>query len=344
MSRTRALLVCPGRGSYGRDQLRSLQGDLGPATEVIDACDAWRRSLDRPTVRELDGAKRYSAKKHVAGEHASLLTFAVSLADAARIDHGQYDIVGVTGNSMGWYTALAVAGVLSLADAIELVETMGAYQTKNVIGGQVMMPVVHADWTPAPELRARIDAVVEDLASEGRTVEVSIELGSFVVLGADSKGIKRLLERLPKVTRGKREFPAQLPLHSAFHTSLLTETSQRAQTELAHLDFRSPERTLVDGQGAIHRPFSANPEALRAYTLGHQVVAPYDFATAFRTTLRECCPNVVIALGPGNSLGGPLAYGLVTEGWGGVRQRADLKERAVLRSFGIAEQRATVVA
>ena len=71
----------------------------------------------------------------MAGENASLLTFACSLADAAELDRSRYEIVGVVGNSMGFYTALVLSGALSLQDGIELVETMAHYQTKNVQAG-----------------------------------------------------------------------------------------------------------------------------------------------------------------------------------------------------------------
>jgi len=344
VSRARALVVCPGRGSYGRDQLGTLQGDLGPAAPIVDACDTWRAGLDRPRVRELDAAERYQARHHVAGEHASLLTFAASLVDLARIDRERYDIVGVTGNSMGWYTALAAAGSLRLEHAIELVDTMGAYQAGNVVGGQVMLPVVDEGWAPDPGLRDAIEQAMTEVRAEGHPVEISIELGSFVVLGASGDGVKRLLEVLPKRQRGSRTFPVQLPLHSAFHTSLLTDTAVRAQQELAHLDFGSPTVPLFDGHGVTHRPLSADPEALRAYTLGAQVTETYDFATALRVALRHCAPDVVIALGPGNSLGGPIAWGLVREGWRGVRAREQLAESGVLRAFGVPDQRAELVA
>ncbi|MEO0600625.1 MAG: ACP S-malonyltransferase [Myxococcota bacterium] len=340
----RALVVCPGRGSYGREQLGSLQHDLAEARAVIDACDAWRETHGQPTVRELDAAERYQAKRHVAGEHASLLTFAVTMVDLAHIDRDRYDVVGVTGNSMGWYTALAAAGALSLPHAIELVDTMGSYQAGNVIGGQVMMPVVDGDWAPDRPLREAIDAAMDQVRGEGHTVEVSIELGSFVVLGADTAGVKRLLAVLPPQKRGSRTFPVQLPLHSAFHTSLLEATSQRARQELAHLEFRTPGLPLFDGHGRLHRPWSTDPEALADYTLGAQVTETYDFATALQRALRHCAPDVVIALGPGNSLGGPCAWGLVREGWQGVRERSQLRAAGVLRSFGVAEQRRDLVA
>ena len=63
--------------------------------------------------------------------------------------------------------------------------------------------------------------------------------------------------------------------------------------------------------------------------------------------LRADAPEVVIALGPGNSLGGPLARILVSEGWGGIQSRADLDARQqadpVLQSFGVRLQRRALV-
>lgn len=335
----RALVVCPGRGSYGREQLGSLQGELGDAKALVDACDTWRAARDQPTVRELDAAERYQARLHVAGEHASLLTFAASLVDLTQLDRERYEVVGVTGNSMGWYTALVAAGALPLHQGIELVDTMGSYQAKNVIGGQVTMPVVGPDWVPDPELRRAIEVAIDEVRSEGHTVEISIELGSFVILGADAAGVKRLLERLPKIERGKRTFPAQLPLHSAFHTSLLAASSDRARVDLAHLELRPPVVPLVDGHGRLHRPHSADPDAMLDYTLGTQVTETYDFGLALQVALRHCAPDVVVALGPGNSLGGAIAWGLVREGWRGVNSRDALSESSVLRAFGVADQR-----
>src|SRR3712207_8209358 len=43
---------------------------------------------------------------------ASPLIFAASYADFLAIDRSRFDVAAVTGNSMGWYTALAVAGAV----------------------------------------------------------------------------------------------------------------------------------------------------------------------------------------------------------------------------------------
>ena len=53
---TRVVVVCPGRGSYGRAQLGSLRAG-GP---IVDALDAFRRGLGRPAISELDAAAAFS--------------------------------------------------------------------------------------------------------------------------------------------------------------------------------------------------------------------------------------------------------------------------------------------
>ncbi|MEQ1505747.1 MAG: ACP S-malonyltransferase [Myxococcota bacterium] len=343
MSRQRVVVVCPGRGSYDRSSLGSLRDRSAAAAAVIDACDRYRAARGKPTVSALDAADAYKSSLHVAGEHASLLTFACTMADLAELDRERYEVVGVAGNSMGWYTALAAAGALSLDHAIHLVDTMGSYQERNVIGGQVLYPITDEAWRVDPALVEAVEGAVTAIP----TADWSIHLGGFAVLGADADDLKRLLATLPPVTRGERTFPVQLPLHSAFHTPLMEATSARARAELTGLRFRSPAVPLVDGRGAIFRPRSADPEALRDYTLGHQVVRPYDFTTSIVTALHHTAPDRVVALGPGNPLGGPIARILVADGWHGIRTKASFeqenRDHPMLLSFGVSLQRAALV-
>ncbi len=337
----RALLVCPGRGSYSKDVMGQLDNRSAAASAIVDACDAARTARGVPTIRDLDRADRFSAVKHVAGENASLLTFACSLADAAEVSDA-YDVVGVVGNSMGFYTALAASGALSLEDAIMLVETMAHYQTRNVQGGQLLYPFSGKDWRyNAATLRVIDDAI----ASSNGEAFWSIRLGNTAVLGGTDAGVRHLQQVLPPIERGARTFPMKLPLHSAFHTPVMRPTSDIAQVDLAGLNFRAPNVPLVSGHGDLFRPRWASPDALRAYTLGAQVYEPYDFTTSVGTALRHTAADVVIALGPGNALGGPLAAILVNEGWHGLQSRADFdavqaSDEPVLLSFGMPDQRA----
>lgn len=341
MSARRALVVCPGRGSYGRDSLGSLSGVKSPALDVFDAL---RARLGRPTVRELDAAPAYSARSHVAGEHASILTAGASLADLDQLSPEKVRPVAVIGNSMGWYTALGYAGALSLPDCGRLIETMGAYQADNVIGGQLLYPLVDEDWRPAPDRLALVEAALAEIPD----LYWSIRLGGQAVLGGTDEALGRALLELPITVLGGTSFPFRLPMHSAFHTPLLAGTSSRARADLADLGWRAPTLPLIDGSGHVWRPRAADPEAIADYTLGEQVMDTFDLAEALRVALREYAPEVILLPGPGSNLGGAIAQTIIAEGWSGIRSRADFLARQasdpILLALRRPEQRALATA
>lgn len=312
----RLLLVCPGRGSYGRAQL----GSLPTENLSLRALDELRSALGRPTLSALDRAERFSPALHMAGEHASLLTFGATVADLDRLDPERAQIVAVAGNSMGWYTALYAAGALSLLDAARLVETLGAMQQNNVIGAQVLYPTVGEDWRPNAELQAAVD---QALTLPG--VYRSIHLGGTAVLGASKEALPSLLETLPRLQRGERSFPLQLPMHSAFHTPLMAGSASAAQAALQDLPWSSPRVSLVSGHAQVFRPW-AHPSDVARYTLGPQITEPFDLSACLRLALGDFAPEAVLLPGPGNSLGASVAQILIACGWRGLRDRADFEE------------------
>jgi [acyl-carrier-protein] S-malonyltransferase len=316
----RALILCPGRGSYGRPELGSL---AGLTSESLQPFEALREAAGRPTVRQLDASERYSARLHVAGENASILTAGITLADLDQLDTARIRPVAVCGNSMGWYTALGYAGALALSDCARLIETMGQYQAGNVIGGQIVYPLTDSQWRIDP---ARLAAVEEAVAAIP-DLHWSIRLGGQAVLGGTEAALAAAGEHLPALTLGSYTYPFRLPLHSAFHTPLLEEASRRAQEDLADLDWREPRLPLIDGMGQIWRPRLADPAALAAYTLGAQVSGAYDFTTMLKTALREYAPDCIILPGPGSSLGGAIAQTLISEGWQGLHGKDDFTAR-----------------
>lgn len=324
----RIIVVCPGRGSYARESLGTL-----PQTPSVAAADAFRAALGRPTPTDMDGAAAYTSRLHVAGENASILTMTASLADRDLLR--DVEIVAVVGNSMGWYTALSVAGALPDQDALRLVETFGNYQAGNVIGGQLVYPLVDGEW--------RIDdesvAAVERALAEVPDLYWSIRLGGQAVLGGSEVAIAQALASLPKRLAGGREAPFQLPLHSAFHTPLMGETARRASSDLAGLGWRAPDIPLVDGTGKLWLPGTADPIAMGQYTLGSQVTAPYDFTTSVRVALSEYAPDAVVLLGPGGNLGGAVAQAMVRGGWRGVRSRGDFVDLQTRDPFVLAMSR-----
>ena len=124
------------------------------------------------------------------GDNASLLTFACSFADFRALQRDEIDIVAVTGNSMGWYTALACGDALDLSDAINLVNSMGNLVHDQQTGGQIIFPLTDAEWRPDLERRKSLDdAVARIREREDCELYQSIVLGGVAVLAGNDKAI-----------------------------------------------------------------------------------------------------------------------------------------------------------
>ena len=316
----RAVVIAPGRGTYNKAELGYL-ARRHPNARHIAAFDGYRESHGRETISALDGAERFSGAVHTRGDNASPLIYACAYSDFLAIDRDRFDILGVTGNSMGWYIALACAGALDAMAGLRVVDTMGALMQEEMIGGQLIYPVVGEDWRDGD---GRRDAVLAAVAAidgrEGCALSLSIDLGGMVALAGNEAGLAAFEAQAPQV---QGRFPMRLMNHAGFHCRLQEPVSARGFAMLPDTLFRQPELPLIDGRGAIWRPKASDLEALRNYTLGHQVVAPYDYAAAIRTAAREFMPDVFIILGPGETLGGATAQSLVKCQWRGWRDKAD---------------------
>lgn len=327
MDRPRAVIACAGRGAYGAGSLGSLPLDH-PA---VDRADNLRAEYGLEPLLELDGADAFDPMRHLRPANASALIFMVTLLDAERAadDH---DVVAVIGNSLGWYSALAIAGALSFDDAFRLVQEIALLQEEPLpeggSGGQVIYPLTDADWLPVPDLRAAVAGVVDEGHGNGSgRIYESVDLGAYTVLAGDDAGVATLVDRLPPVKVGDRLFPLRLAMHGPYHTPLVQHVAAGAAERLSGLGWREPVLPLVDGRGARWSPWSTNAEALRDYTLGEQLTTPFRFAASLRVALREYGPDVMVLPGPGNSLGGVCGQLIVAEGFHGLRSRADF-ERA----------------
>lgn len=311
----RAVLLCPGRGSYTEKTLRSLP----EAHPWVERAEALRREYGLCSLVELDRASKWDPKQHLAPQNVSPLIWLVSMLDAARAA-SEYRIAAVAGNSMGWYTALAVGGALDFDDGFRLMQEMSLLQQEHSSGGQVIYPQVDENWVPDTQL---VQSVETALASSDGQAFPSIWLGGQAVLAGTEEGIAHLLRSLPKVKLGQNSYPFRLMGHGPYHTPLLKSVSAKAQTQLGRLKFKKPKFHLVDGHGTRWSPHSADPDAIREYTLGAQIVQPYDFTLSVRVGLREYAPDRLVLPGPGNPLGSITGQIVISEGWRGIRSRAD---------------------
>ncbi|MBM4252720.1 MAG: ACP S-malonyltransferase [Deltaproteobacteria bacterium] len=333
--RKTAVVICPGRGTYTKTELGYLNRHRPRVDNFLSRLDSRLAALGEPTVSALDGAKTFSLKTHTPGEYASTLIYACSAADFMAISQDKIEIVAVTGNSMGWYTTLALGGSLDEAGAFSLIHGMGSMMRGGIIGGQLIYPVVDEDWRYAPERAASLAKALADVqATPGCEAHPSIHFGGYAIIGGNEPALQLLMKALPPVDDNK--YPFVLVNHAAFHTPLLNGISERAFATFGTDIFQAPKLPLIDGRGHIWQPYSTDPRELRAYTLGHQVYATYDFSRAVSVALKEFAPDYLILLGPGATSGGAIGQILIENRWLGLENKGDFTRRQAAEPFLVA--------
>ena len=338
-----AVVICPGRGTYNAGELGYLARHF-PDPRLLSAFDAQRMAAGQETLSALDTAERFSPAKHTRGDNASGLIFAASYGDYLSIDRERVEIVAVTGNSMGWYSALACGGALSPQDGFRVANTMGTLMQQALIGGQLIHPWMGEDWVPdLARKRDLLDLAARIGAQPDRQLHLSIDIGGMLVLAGDSAGLQAFEQ---SVEPAQQRFPMRLPNHAAFHTPMQGPVAEQGRQRLDRALFGQPDTPLVDGNGRIWWPGSSDPQALYDYTLGAQVTQPYDFTRAVTVAAREFAPELFIILGPGTTLGGAVAQSLIVADWRQMRGRGDFRREqdatGLLAAMGMADQRGAV--
>jgi malonyl CoA-acyl carrier protein transacylase len=339
-----ALVVCPGRGTYGKAELGYLKRHHSDKAELIGKFDSLRAGRGQPTLSELDGADRFSLALHTRGDIASPLIFASSFADFLAIDPARHKVVAATGNSMGWYTTLAVGGAVGAEHGFAIVDAMGENSQAGEPGGQVLLTLVDEDWREIGGLRDAVLGLLRDINSRPQSrLYLSIDLGGMLVLAGNEAGLEALLAEAPPTPA--RE-PMRLVNHGPFHTPLMKGSSEAALAQLPADWFESPKRPMVDGRGHIWRPHASAAAALHNYTFATQILEPYNFTQAIQVAVKEHAPDRIILLGPGDTLGGAIAQALIAIEWRGLGSKRDFAEMQArdpfLLAMGREDQRALV--
>ena len=128
---------------------------------------------------------------------------------------------------------------------------------------------------------------------------------------------------------------------------MLAEIPSLAHSLVDDKIFNNPNIPVVDGRGYIWSPWSSDEKELYDYTLNHQITSTYDFSRSVSVAIKEFCPDNIVLLGPGNSLGGPVAQVLIDHRWNELKTKTDFLNSQVnnpyLISMGIEEQRRLVL-
>jgi len=172
--------------------------------------------------------------KQTSNTQPALLTASIALLEAFKEKGIEPDYVA--GHSLGEYSALVAADVLTFADAVSIVRARGQYMEQAVPGGQgAMAAVLGAD-------REALGVLCRDVSAGGHAVELAnMNCPGQIVISGVKEGVAAVAERV-KEAGGKRAIT--LEVSGPFHSSLMKEAANKLADRLSGVTF-SPARVPV---------------------------------------------------------------------------------------------------
>jgi len=200
--------------------------------------------------------------------------------------------VAVAGHSLGEYTALVAAGVLTLADALPLVRLRAtAMQEAVPVGVGAMAAILGLD---AQAVRDGCQAAAQ---ASGEVVEaVNFNDPKQTVIAGSKAGVDKACELL-KAAGAKRAL--LLPVSAPFHSSLMKPAALRLQAALGKVTLNAPAIPVVNN---IDVAAPVDAAAIRD-ALVRQAAGPVRWVEVVQA-LRARGVTHVIECGPGKVLAG----------------------------------------
>ena len=199
----------------------------------------------------------------------------------------------VAGHSLGEYSALVAAGVLSLGQAIPLVRLRAAAMQAAVpVGVGAMAAVLGLD---AEKVKAVCAQVTADLGGAEVVEAVNFnDPGQSVIAG--SKAAVDAAGAAMKTAGAKRALP--LPVSAPFHSSLMQPAAEQLKAALAGITFAAPQIDVINNiDVAVVHEGAAIADALYRQAFGpvRWVESVQALKARGITHVVECGPGKVLA-------------------------------------------------
>lgn len=193
------------------------------------------------------------------------------------------------GHSLGEYSALVAANVISFKDAVKLVETRGRLMQSAVPMGEGAMAAI---------IGLEDADVIAACATSGSEVceAVNFNAPGQVVIAGTAKGVD-IAMAAAKEKGAKRALP--LSVSAPSHCALMRPAAEQLATELSMIDWQEPSRPIIQNVDALAH---SDVEMLRT-NLVEQLYRPVQWVKSVQFAAQE---GVVWAAecGPGKVLSG----------------------------------------
>lgn len=202
----------------------------------------------------------------------------------------------VAGHSLGEYSALVAAGVLTLAQATPLVRFRAqAMQDAVPVGVGAMAAILGMD---AAKVIAGCEEVTRGFGSSSTEAVEAVNFNDPLqtVIAGSKAAVEKACEVL-KSNGAKRALP--LPVSAPFHSSLMKPAADRLREKLASIEFLPPQIALINN---VDVAVELDPDRIRD-ALYRQAFGPVRWVQCVQA-IKARGVSSVVECGPGKVLAG----------------------------------------
>lgn len=275
-------LLFPGQGSQKAGMLNELFDDFSLVRQTFaEASDAL--SFDLWAIAQ--GDERLNQTEYT---QPVLLTASIALW-RLWLELGGTRPAVVAGHSLGEYSALVAAGVLSLADGVRLVRERGRFMQAAVPAGTGAMAAI---------LGLDDNSVIAQCAQVSQATGQSVDAANFnadgqVVIAGESDAVRQAITAI-KAMGGKA---IMLPVSVPSHCRLMQPAADQLAARLADLQLHQPDMPVVQN---AHASVATDVTAIRQ-ALIDQLCQPVRWTQSMRY-IADLGMTQVVECGAGNVL------------------------------------------
>ncbi len=274
-------LMFPGQGSQKLNMMKDFYDEYPESKRVMDdACDILGFDLKKIVFGndEHELTKTYNAQP-------ALLTTSIMVLEVLKSKNIDFEVVA--GHSLGEYSALVAAGVISFEDALKAVRLRGELMENAIPSGAGSMLAILG---LSPE---KVEEIVDNL--EGVYVANYNSPLQIVVSGE----ITALLSAIEMFKAAGAKRVVQLNVSGPFHSPLMMPAKEKLSEFLNKIEFKRPQVPVVLN---VTGKVAGTIDEIRSM-LTEQLTSPVKWIDTVQT-MNAMCITKYIEVGSGNVLCG----------------------------------------
>lgn len=275
--------IFPGQGTQTVGMGKDIYEKYDEAKEVY-------KKIDTALGESIEDLTYHSSQEELnETKNTQITIYAMSMAILEILNKQGIKPVVAAGLSLGEYTALTCAGVLSLEDGAKIVRTRGGLMQELAPAG---------DWLMAAVIGLEDDELkkVCEQVKSGFVRAVNYNCPGQVVVSGERAAVQEAMEIAKEA--GARKV-IELKTSGPFHTEKLKEASEELEKELSKIEFHEGNIQVIknfDGKA-----YEQGDDMVQI--LANHVINPVKFRKSIETML-EMGVDTFVEVGPGKTLSG----------------------------------------